>query len=131
MDTPLAIEFVRQGSDILLRMEEHDTERLILMNPTGTRPASYSALGYSTGRWAGASLIVETTNIDSAYMTIDGIPQSRAIRLTERFAASESGDRLDYTLSITDPEMFTEPFELTRYMVWVPEKRVGRFACEE
>ena len=131
MDTPLAIEFVRRGEDIVLRMEEHDTERLIHMSPDRAAPAGYSALGFSTGRWDGSSLIVETTNIDTPYMTIDGIPQSRAIRLTERFSVNESGDRLDYTILITDPETFAEPFELTRYMVWKPEMSVGRFECEE
>ncbi len=132
MDTPLPIEFVRLRDDILLRLEEHDTERLIHMEPNdAARPASYSVFGYSTGRWEGRSLVVETTNIDTPYLTIDGIPQSRAIRLVERFSVNESEDRLDYAITITDPETFTEPFERTRYMIWKPEMQVRQFECKE
>lgn len=132
MDTPLPIEFVRQGDDILLRLEEHDTERLIHMNPgRSVRPAAYSVSGFSTGRWEGSSLVVETTNIDTPYLTIDGIPQSREIRLVERFSVNAGGDRLDYSISITDPRTFTEPFELTRYLVWKPEMQVRPFECRE
>ena len=132
MDTPLAIEFARLGDDIVLNLEEHDTQRRIHMTPNDAQPpASYSPLGYSTGRWEGRELVVETTRIDTPYMTIDGIPQSRAIRLTERFVMNASADRLDYTITITDPETFTEPFQLQRYLIWKPEMQLGAFECEQ
>ena len=116
----------------MLRLEEHDTQRRIHMTANEAQtPASYSPLGYSTGRWEGRELVVETTHIDTPYMTIDGIPQSTAIRLTERFVMNASADRLDYTITITDPETFTEPFQLQRYMLWKPEMRLGAFACEQ
>ncbi len=132
MDTPLPIEFVRQGDNILLRLEEHDTERLIHMSlDHSVRPASYSAYGFSTGRWEGSSLVVQTTNIDTPYLTINGTPQSREISLVERFSVNESEDQLDYTILITDPMTFTEPFELTRYLIWKPEILVRPFECQE
>ena len=126
-------ELVKQGDDILLRMEFYDAERIIHMN-AGTAPTSapYSLYGYSTGRWDDATLVVETTRIDAPYFDGgDGTPQSRAIRLVERFTATVSGERLDYRLIVNDPETFTEEMEFTTYYIWRPEIRVEPFDCRD
>jgi len=90
--------------------------------PSATEP--YSLLGYSVGRWEGNTLVVETDRIDAPYFYGDGTPQSRAIRLVERFELNEAEDRLDYSLVANDPETFTEPEHFTKYWAWRPG--VGR-----
>jgi len=132
MNTPYPIEFVRQGDDILLRMELNDSERLIHMGAGwASPPGSYSLLGYSSGRWEAGTLIVETEAIDAPHFFGDGTPQSKAIRLVEHFSPNETGDRLDYRLLVNDPEVFTETMEFTRYWAWRPEIRVEPFNCQE
>jgi hypothetical protein len=132
MNNPLPIEFVRQGDDILLRAEEHDSERLIHMNPNPARvPGVHSLLGYSTGRWDHDSLIVETTEIAANRLDGRGTPHSASIRLLERFTPTSDGSRLDYRVTITDPNTFTEPFDAERYWIWRPEIVVRRYACGE
>ena len=132
MTTVYPLEFVRQGDDIVLRLEEADVERLINMNASGSASLdTYSLRGYSTGRWEGETLIVETEKIDSPYFYGDGTPQSRAIQLTENFWLNEAEDRLNYRLFVTDPETFTEPLEFTRYWAWRPDLRVEPYNCVE
>ena len=132
MTTVYPLEFVRQGDDILLRLEEADVERLINMNASSSASLdTYSLRGYSTGRWEGETLIVETEKIDSPYFYGDGTPQSRAIQLTEHFWLNEAEDRLNYRLFVTDPETFTEPLEFTRYWAWRPDLRVESYNCVE
>jgi hypothetical protein len=133
MTTPYPFEFVRQGNDLLLRAELDDTERLIRMSAAPASPSSgaSSPLGYSTGRWEGNRLIVETDRIDAPYFYGDGTPQSNAIRLVEHFTLNETTDRLDYRLFVTDPATFTEPLEFTRYWAWRPDVRVELYNCEE
>jgi hypothetical protein len=87
-------------------------------------------LGYSRGRWEGNTLVVETTRIDAGLFDSDGTPQSAAIETLERFTLDTANDRLDYRIRITDPEMFTEPFELTRYWVWTPGLTVNPYDCQ-
>ena len=132
MVSPMAMEIQRQGNDILIRIEEYDTHRIIHMGvdtaPTAGSPAG---LGTSLGRLEDGVLVVETNNITPGYFYNDGTPQSAELTLVERFELNETDDRLNYTVLITDPSNFSRPFELSRYWVWKPEVQVGRFDCEE
>ena len=129
MVTPLPIEFVSQGNDMLIRFEEDDAERLIYMS--GLLPDTHDFLGRSAGRWDDGTLIVETVKIDAPMLDGNGTPQSRDIETVERFTVNESQDRLDYQIRITDPVMFPRPLEMTRYWVWRPEILVKPWDCEE
>jgi hypothetical protein len=131
MITPVPIEFSRSGDDILIRFEEDDAERLVRMNPANIEPPdTYSLLGYSTGRWEGDTLVVETVNIDAPHLDDRGAPQSKSISLVEQFTLNEDQERLDYRITISDPETFTEPFDLTRYWIWRPGMTVQEWNCE-
>ena len=131
MTSPYPIEFVRRGDDIVFYSELYDAERVIHMNAERPATAPYSLLGYSTGRWEGATLVVETDRIDAPHFHGDGTPQSRAIELVERFTLNEAEDRLDYSLTITDPETFTEPQHFTKYWAWRPEVSREPYNCVE
>ncbi len=131
MNNPLPMEFVRHGDDILLRLEEDDNERLIHMGSDAEVPGADALLGHSTGRWDGDSLVVETTGIAAGRLDGRGTPFSASIHLLERFTPSQDGSRLDYRITITDPNTFSEPFELGRYWIWRPEIEVGEYRCEE
>ena len=101
------------------------------------RPASadelfpLSILGRSVGRWEGSVLVVETDRINWSYFNQRGLRQSEAIELIERFSPSEDGARLDYELTVTDSQLFTEPAVLTKSWVWVPGDEVLPFDCTE
>ncbi len=114
--TLVPIEFARCGVDIVINPEEDDAERFVHVNADANAPPSeLSLLGYSTGRWEGSTLVVETTHIDAPDFDDRGTPQSPNINLVERFTLSADENRLDYRRLISDPETFTHPFELTRY----------------
>jgi hypothetical protein len=130
MITPHPVEFVQQGEDILMRFEEDDAERLVHMNSNDLSSQNGSSLlGYSQGFWQGNTLLVETTNIDSEAFDDQGTPVSKDIRLVERFTLSEDEQRLDYRISIFDSETFAQPFDLTSYWVWRPEREVQEWDC--
>ena len=134
MYNPLPMEFLRQGEDVVLRFEEDDNERLIHMNAdpdSGPNPDVHTLLGHSTGYWEGDTLVVATTNMEASVLDFLGTPFSSAIRLVERFTPSADGSRLDYRLTVTDPETFTEPFEVERFWVWRPEIAVSPYDCGE
>ncbi len=132
MQSPLPIEFVQHGDDILLRQEQNDVERLIHMSSDReSAPRVDSPFGYSTGNWDGESLIVETTNIEAAILEGRGTPHSSSIHLLERFTPTSDGSQLDYRVTVTDPISFTEPFDKERYWIWRPEIPLGSYACGE
>ncbi len=130
MITPLPVEFVRQGDDILFKIEEYDVRRMIHMGDAAA-PDELTQFGYSRGRWEGSTLVVETDHIQPQYFDTDGVPQSEQMLTVERFTPSADYARLDYRITVTDPVYFTEPFDLTRYFVWKPGDTVHAYECEE
>jgi hypothetical protein len=132
MEQPYPIEFVRNDGVILLRMEEYDTVRSIKMTE-GDAPAELesSILGYSTGRWDGDTLIVDTVGVDFSLFDSNGTPQGSDPNFVERFRVSDDGSRLLYELTAKDNEVFTEPVTLTRDWVWRPGEEVKPYECDE
>jgi hypothetical protein len=130
MDQGYPLEFLRDGDDIVLRLEELDTVRRIHM---GDAEAAFAEgpdpLGYSRGHWEDETLVVVTTEIDWPWFDQSGIPQTEALELAERFTPSADGRVLSYTVTATDPAIFTEPVVLDRRWVWVPGETLRPYEC--
>jgi hypothetical protein len=131
MASAYPIEFVRAGHNILLRLEEYDSERLIHMNDTEPQSSNRSRMGHSTGHWEGETFVVETTYMDSFPFFFDGTPRSDQATLVERFKLAEDGNRLIYVAVASDPTMFTESVEFTRSWGWRPEIQIKRYDCQD
>jgi uncharacterized protein DUF6152 len=131
MEQPYPIELVDNGDEILLKMEEYDTRRPIIMTPRNAvaRERARSRLGTSFGRWDGKTLVVETVDIDYPYLNGTGIPLGSDARTEERFALNADGSRLEYTLTVTDPTTFTEPATFTKAWEWRPGEEVKPYEC--
>ena len=127
MITPFPIEIVRRGADVVIRFEEDDAERLIVMGRPA--PGGSTLLGRSSGRFEGSSLVVETDRISAEHFDGEGTPLGGEARLVERFTPSVDGMRLDYVIEIDDPETFTDTLTLERYFVWRPEIEISPYDC--
>ncbi|HLF10545.1 MAG TPA: DUF6152 family protein [Gammaproteobacteria bacterium] len=132
MEQPYPLQFVDEGDEILMRMEEYDTVRRIAMTADADGGARGAArLGRSTGRWEDETLVIETADIDYPYFNATGIPLTRAARIEERFALNDGGSRLGYTMIVTDPATFTEPVTLTKAWEWRPGEEVRPYDCRQ
>jgi hypothetical protein len=131
MISPLPMEFTRRGKDVVLSIEEYDVDRLIHMDPNAAAPLEHTLFGFSRGRWEGNALVVETDRIAAGYFDTRGAPQSDQIKVVERFSPNADYTRLDYRITVTDPVVFTAPFDLTRYFVWKPENTVQPWVCHD
>ncbi|RPI61180.1 MAG: hypothetical protein EHM50_06095 [Lysobacterales bacterium] len=131
MEQPYPIEIVREGNDILLRMEEYDTVRRIKMStaaPSGTRA---TLLGDSYGQWDGETLVVTTTNIGYRWFNGTGIPLGPGATVAERFTLNSDGSRLDYTMTVADLATFTAPVTLRKAWEWRPGEQVRPYECRQ
>jgi Family of unknown function (DUF6152) len=134
---PYGIRFVKQGSDLVLKNEWFEIDRLIHMD--GKEPAAdapYTPLGYSAGRWDGDALEITTTHIDWPYFELYGlvgVPQSKAMRIVERFTPRDSGETLQYDFSATDPSAFTQTVDYVNYATyrWQPTLKFLPYDCVE
>lgn len=129
MAQPYPVGFVEDGDNILFQIEEYDTVRTIYMNSQKPADVESSRLGYSTGRWDGTTLVVETSDINYPHFNESGIPQSKDVQLLERFIPSADGRRLDYTLVVDDPANFIEPATFDKAWIWHPGEQVHPYEC--
>lgn len=129
MEQPYPMEIVDEGDRIVLLIEEYDTRRTVNMSAAGAAAAVGGPLGYSIGRFEGATLVVTTTKSTWGHFDSVGIPLAADAVLVERFTPSADGARLDYALKVTDAANFTKPVELTKTWIWRPEVTRGAFEC--
>ena len=131
MEAPYPFAFIQDGESILWHNEEYDTVRTIHMAPDASSEGqSDSLLGYSIGRWENENtLLVSTTHMGWEHFDGQGIPASTAGTLEERFTLSEMGDRLDYSMTFSDPANLVEPMTFGKHWVWYPDAEVAGYAC--
>jgi len=128
---PFPIEFIDEGDQIRLRMEEWEATRIIDMASAGIPDdAPRSLLGYSVGRFVDGALEIETSKVDFPYLDDDGTPMSEQAKLVERFTISEDGSRLDYEVTVTDPENIVGSVTWDAAWKWVPGTEIMPFECE-
>ena len=127
---PVPMHIVDEGDRILIRVQEYDVERIVNLSTDAVGPgAERTPLGYSVGRWDGDTLIVDTTLVDFPYIDPYGTPQSDQATYHETFTLAETGDVLNYSLTVTDPVMFVGPFTLERPREWTPGVELVPFNC--
>lgn len=130
MEQPYPMGLVDKGDVILLSAEEYDTVRTIHMKGSvDVEKQPKTLLGYSTGRWEGKTLVVTTSRISWRHFDVSGVPLGSAAIVVERFTPSVDGNYLNYTMTVTDPETFTEPVELTSTRKWRPGEQVRPYNC--
>ncbi len=131
MEAPYPIEFLRAANgNVLLKIEEYDLERAIDMHATAPPAGTVATpLGYSVGRWDGATLVVTTSRISWPWFSQLGIPQSSGAVIAERFTPTQDGSRLDYEMTVTDPATFTRPVVLSTHWFWLPSVHLMPYNC--
>jgi hypothetical protein len=130
MGQPYPIEFVDNGDKIVLRIELFDIERVIHVgSDLRSADVARSSLGHSIGRWESDTLVVTTNRVNWPFFDQSGVPLGDNAEITERFTASDDGNRLDFTISVTVPATFTEPVTLKKYWTYRPGEKIQPFNC--
>lgn len=130
MGNPYPIEFVQEGSNILMRAEEFDVTRTIHMDGSTAENAMPSHLGFSVGHWENENtLVVSTSKINYPYFNRVGVSQSEAVTTLEKFIVDDAKGELHYELTVTDPWALTEPYNWKALWVWRPGEVVATYDC--
>ena len=69
--------------------------------------AAHTWMGFSTGRWDGDMLIIETTHLKQGWVRRNGLPMSDQAHMTEYWV--RNGDLLTQIVMLFDPVYLTEP----------------------
>jgi hypothetical protein len=131
-EIPLPYKIVQTPSLIVVLYEENGIHRQIFLDDRKVVPDAQPRFGgYSTGRWEGETLVVETTGFnDRTWLDRTGHPHSEAMRLTERFRRRDAG-HLEVDVTITDPRTYRTPITYTRRATLLPDEDLLEYFCTE
>jgi hypothetical protein len=130
--TPLYRKVV-QVPGLLAILNEHDAfHRQIYTDgrplPVDPQP---SWRGYSSGRWDGDTLVVQTIGFrDAQWLDMGGSPMTDAAKLTERFRRIDYG-HLEIEITVDDPKAYTKPWSTKLNQLIVLDTELLDYICAE
>lgn len=87
--------------------------------------------GYSTGKWDGDTLAVETTGFrDLGWLDVEGSPLTESGKIIERFRRPDYG-HLEIEVTIDDPKAYTKPWTVTIHQRIMLNTDLIEFVCQE
>jgi hypothetical protein len=130
--TPLFRKIIQLPGLVVILNERNATYRQIFTDgrplPSVEQPAWN---GYSTGKWVGETLVVETTGFwDGIWLDRNGSPMTDAAKVTERFRRPSFG-RLEVEMTVDDPKAYTAPWTITLNQTIVLDTDLIDYICLE
>jgi hypothetical protein len=87
--------------------------------------------GYSTGKWDGDTLVVETSGFrDDVWLDVEGSPLTEAGKMTERFRRLNYGN-MEIDITVDDRKAYTKPWTVKVHHRIMLETDLIEFVCQE
>ena len=124
---------------VLIHYEMIHEARIIPLDSRAPLPAQHKLWnGDPRGHWEGDTLVIETANFNNlgwistsqAGGRIKGIRHTDKLRVVERLTRT-SAKEISYTATITDPEIYTQPWTVSFPLTADPDYRIYEYACHE
>jgi hypothetical protein len=88
-------------------------------------------MGYSSGRWEGDVLVVDTVGInDKTWLDAMGHPHTENLHTVERFRRRDAG-HMEIEVTIDDPKAYTKPITYTQKATIQPDEDLLEYFCTE
>jgi hypothetical protein len=129
---PIPYKIIQTPRLVLILYEENSVHRQIFLD--GRQPvkdAEPRFMGYSTGKWEGDTLVVDTTGFnDRTWLDGMGHPHSDALHLVERFRRRDVG-HLEIETTVNDPKSYTKPITYTVTATLIPDQDLLEYFCSD
>jgi hypothetical protein len=125
-------KLIETPSSIVILYETFTYWRQIFTDGREVDPNAKPAwMGYSTGRWEGDTLVVETTGFNGkAWLDQLGRPTTDRLRVTERFTRTSFG-HMTIEVTIDDPGAYTDRWSASQVVHLRPGWEPLEFICGE
>lgn len=121
--TPEALAIFYEANGVFRQI--HTDGRKLPVNPFP------SWMGYSTGKWEGDTLVVDTAGFnDKGWLDAAGHPRSEGLRVQERFHRRDFG-YMEMQATIEDPGVLTKPVTIKFTELLIPNSDVLENFCAE
>jgi hypothetical protein len=125
-------KIVQQPGLIVILYESHSLWRQIFLDGRELSDDFVPAwLGYSTGKWDGDTLVVETKGMNGKFWLDQlGKPATEALHVTERFHRKDAG-HMDVQITIDDSKAYTKPWTVTEQVHLLTDTELMEDICNE
>jgi hypothetical protein len=118
--------------EIVMLLEDNNPPRQIYLDgrplPKDPEP---SWMGYSSGKWDGDTLVVDTIGFqERSWIDSVGHPRSESMHITERFHRRDFG-HMDVEVTFEDPVYYTRVFTVKAGLRLLPDTDVLESICAE
>ena len=129
---PAPWRIVQTPGYVVIVYEAFNLWRQIFLDGRGVaRDVNPTWMGYSTGKWDGDTLVVDTRGFNGkAWLDQLGRPSTEALHVTERFHREDIG-HMDLRITIDDPKAYTKPWTVTQEVHLLPDTELLEFICNE
>lgn len=127
---PYPLQIVQTPSQVVIMYEAYHLFRVI---PTDGRPHPKDMdptwMGNSVGHWEGDTLVVDVAGFNDK-TSVDIYRHTTAYNVVERYRRIRY-DEIQYSATITDPNVFAKPWTDAGIMHLHPEWQLQEYICEE
>jgi hypothetical protein len=130
------MEIIQRPEQITIIYEAHTEVRRVYIGDRNAPPEDRipGRNGYSSGRWEGDVLVVETDNLVDQ-VDQRSTPHSEEAKIIERYSldgTDAQGRRiLKAEMTMIDPKFYTQPVVMTKRWAEVPNGRLLPYECPE
>jgi hypothetical protein len=131
MQATFPMEILETPGQVTIIQEAYNQVRRIYLNAPALAPEDAEPRygGNSTGRWEGATLVVNTVGVKES-ARFRNVPHSPRMRITERLRMIND-EMLENQVTVEDPEFLTGPWTWAwMYKRW-PGYKIEEYVCED
>lgn len=97
----------------------------------GTEDESPTYFGYSSGKWEGDTLVVNSVGYaERFWFSNGGLPHTENLKLAERFSRPDF-NTLKYEVTVDDVGAYTRPWSGGWTLQWVPNEEIEQYFCQD
>ena len=124
-------QIVQTPTQVVILYEYMSTFRVIPLNAEHPDDMLPSYMGNSVAHWDGDTLVVDVTGFnDKTWLAGTGTFHSDALHIVERYTRV-SKDRIDYEVTMEDPNVLTKPWMLRSTLMLREGTRLQEYICAE
>jgi hypothetical protein len=124
-------QFVQTPSQLVILYEYMSTYRVIPFAAEHPDDWIPSYMGNSVARWDGDTLVIDVIGFnDKTWLAGTGTFHSEALHIVERYTRV-SKDRIDYEVTMEDPNVLTKPWKLASSLMLREGTRLQEYVCAE
>jgi hypothetical protein len=123
------LRIVQAPNVVAISHEMIHEARIIPLDGRTPGQSLHSYMGYSTGKWEGDTLIVESSGFTNK-TALAGTRHTDKLRVVERLTRT-AADTITYEATVTDPDTWTAPWKVSVPLTTQPGYEVYPYECHE